>query len=47
MWTNVWLDMQMHIVIFESLQFEGSYVGDLLCLMFVKCFLWALHKEDP
>ena len=34
----MWLDVQMHIAIFESLQFEGSYVGDLLCLMFVKCF---------
>ena len=26
----MWLDMQMHICIFESLQLEGSYVGDLL-----------------
>ena len=26
----MWLDMQMHIRIFESLQLEGLYVGDLM-----------------
>ena len=26
----MWLDMQTHICIFESLQLEGSYVGELL-----------------
>ena len=27
----------MHLCIFESLQLEGSYVGDLLYLVFLKC----------
>ena len=29
-WSNMWLDVQRHVCIFESLQLEGSYVGDLL-----------------
>ena len=29
-WGNVWLDVQRHVCIFESLQLEGSYVRDLL-----------------
>ena len=28
---HMWLDMQMHIHIFESLKLESSYVGNLLC----------------
>ena len=30
MWTNRWLDTRMHTGIFESLQLEGTYVGDSL-----------------
>ena len=26
----MWLDVRMHIYVSESLQFEGSYVGNLL-----------------
>ena len=27
---SVWLDVHMHVCIFESSQLEASYVGDLL-----------------
>ena len=30
MWTNMWLDMQMNVLIFESLRYERSYAWGLL-----------------
>ena len=41
----MWLSMQMHIPIFESLQPEGSYVGQLLYFILIKYTNYYLAKE--
>ena len=37
--------MQAHVLIFESFQLEGLYVGDLLLYLFPKMFLSQSFKS--
>ena len=47
-----WLDMQIHVHIFESLQLEGSFAGNLLHTICYQAnlnhgasFIWITHRE--